>query len=239
MMLTSTLRSLAAGTAILALSAWGISALVQNDSTYTPRPEASVAQPDGAMDIRRMLVGDADGNIDQEGLQVLRRQVVKAAKSSLSRRPAACRCTNSVPTTSVVARVALQRLVAARRRVRRFVEVQQPRRQLEPGVPQLDGGFAIAGDGTTWARGQLDGAGGEGGSGFRGDSIWMSTDNGASWSLVDGTDGYDATDAPSPIPTTTGWYASMDGWRHHQRRVGGSAGRLKQPQQRHRRGHCS
>ena len=80
MMLTSTLRSLAAGTAVLALSAWGISALVQNDSTYTPRPEASVAQPDGAMDIRRMLVGDADGNIDHEGLQELRRQVVKAAQ---------------------------------------------------------------------------------------------------------------------------------------------------------------
>ena len=79
MMLTSTLRSLAAGTAVLALSAWGISALVQNDSTYTPRPEASVAEPDGAMDIRRMLVGDADGNIDHEGLQELRRQVVKAA----------------------------------------------------------------------------------------------------------------------------------------------------------------
>ena len=57
MMLTSTLRSLAAGTAVLALSAWGISALVQNDSTYTPRPEASVAQPDGAMDIRRMMQG--------------------------------------------------------------------------------------------------------------------------------------------------------------------------------------
>ena len=80
MKLTSTLRSLAAGTAVLALSAWGISALVQTDSTtFSPRPEAAAAQPDGAMEIRRMLVGDANGNIDHEGLQELRRAVAKAA----------------------------------------------------------------------------------------------------------------------------------------------------------------
>ena len=81
MKLTSTLRTLVAGTAVLALSAWGILNITSTDSTaYQPRAERPAAQPDGALEIRRMLLADANGNIDHEGLQQLRRNVVKAAE---------------------------------------------------------------------------------------------------------------------------------------------------------------
>ena len=81
MKLTSTLGSLAAGTAMIALVVCGNLIFVQNEiSSFTPRGEEALAQPDGAMEIRRMLVGDADGNIDHVGLQQLRREVVKVAE---------------------------------------------------------------------------------------------------------------------------------------------------------------
>lgn len=223
MMLTSTLRSLAAGTAVLALSAWGISALVQNDSTYTPRPEASVAEPDGAMDIRRMLVGDADGNIDHEGLQELRRQVVKAAQKQSAQKASSLswhelgpdniggrtRCIAAVGENTLYTGAVSGGLWKSNNRGDNWNQVLT--------FPSLMvGSLAIAGDGTIYVGtgSNFDGAGGEGGSGFRGDGIWMSTDNGASWSLVDGTDGYDATDALIADPTNDNrvWYASMDGY---------------------------
>ena len=81
MKLISTLRTMVAGTAVLALSAWGILNITSTDSTsYKPRAERPTAQPDGALEIRRMLLADADGNIDHRGLQRLRRNVVKAAE---------------------------------------------------------------------------------------------------------------------------------------------------------------
>ena len=80
MKLTSTLRTFVAGTAVLALSAWGILNITSTDSTaYQPRAERPEAQPDGAQEIRRMLLADSEGNIDHAGLQQLRRRVVKAA----------------------------------------------------------------------------------------------------------------------------------------------------------------
>ena len=81
MKLISTLRTLAAGTAVLALSAWGILNLTSPDTTaYEPRPVRPAAQPDGARESRNMLLADADGTIDRAGLQQLRRSVVKAAE---------------------------------------------------------------------------------------------------------------------------------------------------------------
>ena len=42
----------------------------------------------------------------------------------------------------------------------------------------------------------------------------MSEDNGATWTMVEGTDGYDATDALAADPTNDNrvWYASVDGY---------------------------
>ena len=78
------------------------------------------------------------------------------------------------------------------------------------------GSLAVTGDGTIYVGtgSNYDGAGGEGGSGFRGDGIWMSSDHGATWALVEGTAGYDATDAlaADPIDQSRVWYASMDGY---------------------------
>ena len=80
MMLNSTLRSLTAGTAFCALTIWGLTSVMPNNTpTYAPRPEAPAQQPDGAAAIQRALLGDADGNIDWEGLDVLRQKVEQAA----------------------------------------------------------------------------------------------------------------------------------------------------------------
>ena len=49
---------------------------------------------------------------------------------------------------------------------------------------------------------RFDGIGsGEGGSEFRGEGIWMSTDDGASWTMVEGTSSFLTTMPWSQIPT--------------------------------------
>ena len=224
MMLTSTLRSLAAGTAVLALTAWGISSLVQTPtSPYTPRPAASVAQPDGAMDIRRMMVGDADGNIDHAGLQALRREVVKAAAKQSEQKANSLSWFELGPDniggrTRAIAAVGNNTLYAGA--VSGGLWKSNNRgdnwNQILSFPSLMVGSIAVAGDGTIYVGtgSNFDGAGGEGGSGFVGGGIWMSSDNGASWTEVDGTSGYDATDALVADPTQDNrvWYASMDGY---------------------------
>ena len=79
MKLTSTLRALLAGTTVFAVAAVGMMTSVSTEKTpYQPRPERPAAQPDGAQEIRRLLLGDAEGNIDHEGLQSLRKAVAKS-----------------------------------------------------------------------------------------------------------------------------------------------------------------
>ena len=229
MMLTSTLRSLAAGTAVLALTALGISTLVPNESTpYAPRPEAPAAQPDGAMEIRRMLVGDADGNIDHAGLQALRREVVKAAAKQSSAKSNTLSWHELGPDniggrTRALAAVGVNKLYAGAVSGGLWKSVKTQDHEVGDVWTQvlsfpslMVGSIAVAGDGTMYVGtgSNFDGAGGEGGSGFRGDGIWMSTDVGASWTLVEGTSGYDATDAMVADPTNENriWYASMDGY---------------------------
>ena len=62
------------------------------------------------------------------------------------------------------------------------------------------GSVAVTGNGTIYVGtgSSFESAGGEGGSGFRGDGIWMSEDNGATWTMVD-TDGYTP---PTPLKQT-------------------------------------
>jgi len=229
MMLTSTLRSLAAGTAVLALTALGISTLVPNESTpYAPRPEAPAAQPDGAMEIRRMLVGDADGNIDHAGLQALRREVVKAAAKQSSAKSNTLSWHELGPDniggrTRALAAVGVNKLYAGAVSGGLWKSVKTEDHEVGDVWTQvlsfpslMVGSIAVAGDGTMYVGtgSNFDGVGGEGGSGFRGDGIWMSTDVGASWTMVEGTSGYDATDAMVADPTNENriWYASMDGY---------------------------
>jgi hypothetical protein len=224
MMLNATMRSLAAGTVAVALTVWGVSALKSSESlSYQPRPEVSATQPDGAMEIRRMLVGDEEGNIDYEGLQSLRREVVKAAQKQAANKSNSLswfelgpdniggrtRALVAVGSNTLYAGAVSGGLWKSTNRGDNWNQVVS--------FPSLMvGSIAVAGNGTIYVGtgSNFDGAGGEGGSGFRGDGIWMSTDNGASFSLVDGTDGYDATDAMIADPEQENriWYASMDGY---------------------------
>ena len=159
-----------------------------------------------------MLLADADGNIDHEGLQQLRRRVVKAARSNLGKRQTRCHGSNSVRTTLVDAPVpscpwATTRCTPAR--VRRPLEINQPWQQLTQMLtfPSLMvGSMAISGDGKIYVGtgSRFDGVGqGEGGSEFRGEGIWMSADEGATWTMVEGTSNFLTTDALVVTPTKT------------------------------------
>ena len=224
MKLTSTLRSLAAGTTVVALSAWGLSTLVQTETTpFTPRPEAAAAQPDGAMEIRRMLVGDANGNIDHAGLQQLRREVVKAAQKQSATKASSLSWHELGPDniggrTRGLAAVGNNTLYAGAVSGGLWKSTNRGDNwnQVLSFPSLMVGSVAVTGNGTIYVGtgSNFDGAGGEGGSGFRGDGIWMSEDNGATWAMVDGTSGYDATDAlaADPLNLDRVWYASVDGY---------------------------
>ena len=177
------------------------------------------------MEILSMLVGDANGNIDYAGLQSLRKEVIKAAQkqgalkaNSLSwhelgpdniggRTRAIAAVGNNISCTLEPSREVFGNLPTDKDNWNQMFPVS---------VAWMVGSIAIAGNGTMYVGtgSNFDGAGGEGGSGFRGDGIWMSTDNGASFEMVDGTSGYDATDALVADPTQPNrvWYASMDGY---------------------------
>ena len=79
------------------------------------------------------------------------------------------------------------------------------------------GSMAISGDGTLYVGtgSRFDGIGsGEGGSEFRGEGIWMSTDEGASWSMVEGTSNFVTTDAlvADPNQADRVWFGSGSGY---------------------------
>ena len=81
MTLTTTLRSFAAGTAAIALATLGWNFLTTSDSSaYAPRATEKVGEPNGAQEIRRMMLGDENGQIDSKGLADLRKKVVKKAQ---------------------------------------------------------------------------------------------------------------------------------------------------------------
>ena len=224
MKLTSTLRTLAAGTAVLALSAWGILNITSSDTTaYQPRAERPAAQPDGALEIRKMLLADADGNIDHEGLQQLRRRVVKAAAKQSREKANALSWVELGPDniggrTRAIVPVATTRCTPAQCQEafgnQPTVATTGPR--CSPS--ELDGGFH--GDFRRWqiyvgTGSRFDGVGrGEGGSEFRGEGIWMSADEGATWTMVEGTSNFLTTDAlvADPNQDNRVWFGSGSGY---------------------------
>lgn len=225
MKLTSTLRTIVASSAVLALTAWGFLNIASSDTTvYQPRAERPAAQPDGAMEIRRMLLADADGNIDHAGLQQLRRKVAKtAAKQSMEKANSLSWVElgpdNIGGRTRAIVAVGNNTLYAGGVSGGLWKSTNRGDNwtQMLAFPSLMVGSMAISGDGTMYVGtgSRFDGNGsGEGGSEFRGEGIWMSTDEGASWTMVDGTVNYRTTDALVADPNQDNriWFGSEDAY---------------------------
>ena len=239
MMLNSTLRSLTAGTAFLALTIWGLTSVMPNNTpAYAPRPEAPAQQPDGAAAIQRALLGDADGNIDWEGLDVLRQKVEQAAAikaGTKSNGPewvelgpdnigGRTRAIAAVPGTNTLYVGAISGgLWRSDNRGDNWTQVKS--------FPNLViGSVAVAGNGDLYVGtgSYFDFNNGNGDSGGRGRGIYYSNDGGVSWSAVTLATGgstietaqgepdysWNATDglAPDPNEPNKVWCASVKGF---------------------------
>ena len=233
MTLKSTLGSAFAATAVLVVSVWGWNQTLDNEATpaYAPRVEQPATSPDGAMEIRRMMVGDAEGNIDHEGLAQLGRAVAKKAASQASNKEAqpiswhemgpdnvGGRTRAIVPfgSNGLYAGGVSGGLWRSNNRGNTWNQVSS--------FPNLMvGSLAIAGNGDLYVGTgtNFDGAGGEGGSGFRGDGIWRATaDDLGSFEKVTVEGGGEfqvrATDAlvadPRECYSNRVWVASMEGY---------------------------
>ena len=225
MKLTSTLRTLVAGTAVLALSTWGILNITSTDSVaYQPRVERAAAQPDGALEIRKMLLADADGNIDHVGLQRLRRDVVKAADKQSREKSNSLSWFELGPDniggrTRAIVPVGNNTLYAGAVSGGLWKSTNRGDNwtQMLTFPSLMVGSMAVAGDGTLYVGtgSRFDGIGsGEGGSEFRGEGIWMSADEGASWTMVEGTSNFLTTDAlvADPNQADRVWFGSGSGF---------------------------
>ena len=228
MILKSTLGSLSAATAVLVFSVWGWTSLNDNHpgEGYTPRPVEASQSPDGAYDIRRMLVGDAEGNIDHAGLAELGRKVTKLAKSQASRKSEAITWHEMGPDnvggrTRAIVPVGNNELYAgavsgglwkSNNRGNTWSQVA--------GFPNLMvASIAIAGNGDMYVGtgSNFDGYGGAGGSGFRGEGIWRANADSLNvFMQVEGTEQFYTTDAlvadPRPCFNNRVWVASASGY---------------------------
>ena len=225
MKLTSTLRTLVAGTAVFALSAWGILNITSTDSTaYQPRAERPAAQPDGALEIRKMLLADSEGNIDHAGLQQLRRNVVKAAEKQSREKANSLSWFELGPDniggrTRAIVPVGNNTLYAGAVSGGLWKSTNRGDNwtQMLTFPSLMVGSMTISGNGTMYVGtgSRFDGIGsGEGGSEFRGEGIWMSTDDGASWTMVEGTSSFLTTDAlvADPNQEDRVWFGSGSGY---------------------------
>ena len=228
MMLHSTLRSAAAGIGVVALTVTAAIFFSQADhSEYQPRPEVAQTEPDGAFEIRRMLLGDENGNIDYAGLQRLRHEVVKLASKQTERGEYPLSWHELGPDniggrTRAIVAVGMNTLYAGAVSGGLWKSTNQGDNWTQvTSYPNLMvGSIAVTGDGTIYVGSgsvfDYDGGGGAGSSGFPGEGIWMSNDNGVSFKIVPGTEQYEATDAlvADPRPEHAGrvWVASMGGY---------------------------
>ena len=225
MKLTSTLRTLVAGTAVFALSAWGILNITSTDSTaYQPRAERPAAQPDGALEIRKMLLADSEGNIDHAGLQQLRRNVVKAVEKQSRQKANTLSWFELGPDniggrTRAIVPVGNNTLYAGAVSGGLWKSTNRGDNwtQMLTFPSLMVGSMTISGNGTMYVGtgSRFDGIGsGEGGSEFRGEGIWMSIDDGASWTMVEGTSSFLTTDAlvADPNQEDRVWFGSGSGY---------------------------
>ncbi|MGB2229106.1 MAG: WD40/YVTN/BNR-like repeat-containing protein, partial [Flavobacteriales bacterium] len=224
MMLNSTLRSVAAGTAILGLSVMGWFTLSNSESeAYSPRLEEKAAEPNGALEIRQALLGDENGVVDYAGLAELRQKVEKKAKRDLAAKASSLswhelgpdnigghtRAIEPFGANGLYAGSVSGGLWKSMNRGDNWTQITTFPSLMVGSIALAGNGDLYVGTGTAW-----EGASGEGDSGFRGEGIWRSTDAGASWEQVSGSGSFTATDALIADPTNADrvWFASASGY---------------------------
>ena len=194
MTLTSTLRSIAAGTAAIALATLGWNLLSHSEtSAYAPRATENAGEPNGAQEIRRMMLGDENGQINSQGLAALRKKVVKKAQRQGAQKAAGLswhelgpdniggrtRAIEPFSTGSsmngLYAGSVSGGLWKSTNRGDNWTQITSFPNLMVASIALAGNGDLYVGTGTAW-----EGTGGEGGSGFRGEGNYRSTDSGAS-----------------------------------------------------------
>lgn len=170
-------------------------------ASYVPRSvEAPAASPDGAYEIRKMMLADLEtGEINAQGLQRLEQAVMdKARKDAAAGAKATDHFWNEMGPDNIGGRA---RAICAVTELTLFTggvsgglwkstDAANSWVQVKSFPVPMVASIAHAGNGDLYVGtgSQFDNGGGEGGSGFRGRGIWRSTDMGESWEIVEGTD---------------------------------------------------
>ncbi len=202
-------------------------------SDYSPRAtqDELARDAEGAAEITRMLLGDIEtGEINAQGLAELRKDVVKFATKQAQRLTKSTDLTwaemgpdNVGGRTRALAihpnNESILYAGAVSGGLWKSTDEANSWVQ-ETNFPNLMiGSIAVAGNGDIYVGtgSDFDYAGGEGNSGFRGRGIWYSSDEGQTYTMIDGTDpgefssgSYSATDALAAHPTNENivWFGS-------------------------------
>ncbi|MBM72611.1 MAG: hypothetical protein CL847_07500 [Crocinitomicaceae bacterium] len=202
-------------------------------SDYSPRvsQEELARDSEGAAEITRMLLGDIEtGEINAQGLAELRRDVVKFANKQAQRQSKTTDLAwvemgpdNVGGRTRALAIHPNNENVlyagAVSGGLWKSVDEANTWVQVTNFPNLMVGSIAVAGNGDIYigTGSDFDWAGGEGNSGFRGRGIWYSSDDGQTFTIVDGTDpgefssgAYSSTDALAAHPTNNDivWFGS-------------------------------
>ena len=202
-------------------------------SDYSPRvyAEKTSTQYDGAEEIHRMLMADIEtGEINVQGLQELRKEVQKFAnKQALSQSKSSAVSWTEMGPDNIGGRTRALAIHpddesvlyagAVSGGLWRSTDEANSWSQLLSYPNLMVGSIAVAGNGDIYvgSGSVFDGGDGAGSSGFRGRGIWYSSDNGDTFTMVDGTDpgefnngSYSATDALVADPTDDSkvWFGS-------------------------------
>ena len=213
---------------------FGVGTENTNVSDYSPRvsQEELAKEADGATEITRMLLGDIEtGEINTQGLDELRKEVMKFANKQASRQTKSTELAwSEMGPNNVGGRT---RALAIHPDNESILYAGAVSGGLWKSVDEADtwvqvtnfpslmvGSIAIAGNGDIYVGtgSEFDWGAGEGSSGFRGRGIWYSSDDGQTFTMVDGTDpgefsssNYSANDALAAHPANDDvvWFGSV------------------------------
>jgi len=217
---------------------WGAmpshSPVAEEAPAYQPRKSETIAaEPSGAAEIRRAMLADVEtGEINEAGLQALREEVIRFAQQPAQNGARAtdhywnelgpdnvggrARAIVALSETSLLTGGVSGGLWRSETAGNNWVQVTNFPNMMVASIAVAGNGDIYVGTGSLF-----DGAGGDGGSGFRGRGVWYSNDGGVNFSLIEDTDpgefassGFIATDALVADPNNAGrvWYGSNDGF---------------------------